>query len=361
MVALAGCGSDDSSRPPAPGRRAGQARSRGLHHRHRQPVLADTPGSRWIYRETDRGDASSDRRGQVTTRRRRSPTAWRRAWSTTGWTEDGKVVEDTDDWYAQDPDGQRLVPRRGHHRVRERQADTKKGSFEAGVDGAQAGVIRCPADPKPGMTYRRRSTTRARPRTGASAQRGRAGRGAVRPLPGRADDRGLEPARAEGARAQVLRPRRRPVLATSVSGQRPRGARPVREGLGNSRGGLAAQAVAGAAHRLDRVRPERLVDLLAQVADVDVNHVRAVLVLVVPGVLEQAVAVRTSPGWRMNVSSSANSWRSGRSRRRLARRGGSGRDGGRPPASTVGLSTGPRRPSARRRASSSAKENGLVR
>ena len=42
--------------------------------------------------------------------------------------------------------------------------------------------------------------------------------------------------------------------------------------------------------------PEGPVDLLAQVADVDVDDVRAVLVLVVPGVLEQLVAGEHLPG-----------------------------------------------------------------
>src|SRR5678815_3317670 len=50
------------------------------------------------------------------------------------------------------------------------------------------------------------------------------------------------------------------------------------------------QPVAGAADGLDRVNPERPVDLLAQVADVDIDDVRPVLVGVVPGVLEPLVA-----------------------------------------------------------------------
>src|SRR3954466_15830411 len=50
------------------------------------------------------------------------------------------------------------------------------------------------------------------------------------------------------------------------------------------------EAIAGAAHRLELRDAERAVDLVAQVADVDVDDVRAVLVVVVPGVLEQLVA-----------------------------------------------------------------------
>src|SRR3954464_14529249 len=68
--------------------------------------------------------------------------------------------------------------------------------------------------------------------------------------------------------------------------------------LSYSRGGglvpaavlLVAQAVAGAAHRLELGDAERAIDLVAQVAGVDVDDVLAVLVVVVPRVLEQLVA-----------------------------------------------------------------------
>ena len=53
---------------------------------------------------------------------------------------------------------------------------------------------------------------------------------------------------------------------------------------------LPAEPVAHAAHRLDRPAPERPVDLLSEVAHVDVDDVRAVLVRVVPRVLDQLVA-----------------------------------------------------------------------
>src|SRR5919108_2521896 len=53
---------------------------------------------------------------------------------------------------------------------------------------------------------------------------------------------------------------------------------------------LATKAVAGAAHSLDRVAPERAVDLLSEVANVHVDDVRAVFVRVVPAVLEEVEA-----------------------------------------------------------------------
>ena len=60
--------------------------------------------------------------------------------------------------------------------------------------------------------------------------------------------------------------------------------------MGSRLTAVLPQAVAGAAHGLERLAPERPVDLLAQVADVDVDDVRAVLVSEVPGVLEQLEA-----------------------------------------------------------------------
>src|SRR5215210_699327 len=59
---------------------------------------------------------------------------------------------------------------------------------------------------------------------------------------------------------------------------------------------VRAQAIARAAHGLDRLDAERPVDLLAQVADVDVDDVRAVLVLAIPRVLEQLEAVEDLAG-----------------------------------------------------------------
>jgi hypothetical protein len=52
---------------------------------------------------------------------------------------------------------------------------------------------------------------------------------------------------------------------------------------------ILAKPVAHAAHRLERLDPERPVDLLAEVAHVDIDHVRPVLVLEVPRALEKLV------------------------------------------------------------------------
>src|SRR3954468_14609249 len=80
------------------------------------------------------------------------------------------------------------------------------------------------------------------------------------------------------------------VSARATNGNYNAGARsvPATPGVGPLR--LVPQAIPRAAHGLQLRHAERAVDLVAQVADVDVDDVRAVLVVVVPGVLEQLVA-----------------------------------------------------------------------
>jgi len=66
--------------------------------------------------------------------------------------EDGKPVEVTDDWYAQDSEGN--VWYFGEDTVSfDHGKPDRSGSFEAGVNGADAGVIMA-ARPEAGMTYR---------------------------------------------------------------------------------------------------------------------------------------------------------------------------------------------------------------
>src|SRR3954451_3696240 len=65
------------------------------------------------------------------------------------------------------------------------------------------------------------------------------------------------------------------------------GGRLLRRGHRSTR--FPAKAVPGAAHRLERRHAKGPVDLLAQVADVDLDDVGPVLIPGLPGVLEQLV------------------------------------------------------------------------
>ncbi len=68
-------------------------------------------------------------------------------------TEGGELVEVTDDWYAQDQEGNIWYLGEKTAEYEKGEVVTRAGSFEAGVDGAQAGIL-MPADPEPGMSYR---------------------------------------------------------------------------------------------------------------------------------------------------------------------------------------------------------------
>jgi hypothetical protein len=68
-------------------------------------------------------------------------------------TDDGAVVEDTRDWYAQDADGNIWYLGEETAEYEDGQIVSTEGSWEAGLDGAQPGIL-VPADPEPGLAYR---------------------------------------------------------------------------------------------------------------------------------------------------------------------------------------------------------------
>jgi hypothetical protein len=66
---------------------------------------------------------------------------------------DGGVVEDTLDWYAQDARGNVWYLGEQTAEYENGRIVSTEGSWEAGVDGAQAGIV-VPAEPEPGLAYR---------------------------------------------------------------------------------------------------------------------------------------------------------------------------------------------------------------
>jgi hypothetical protein len=111
------------------------------------------PGTRWIYKETD--EEGEELRVVVTvtsaTKEVANGVTARVVRDTV--TQDGEVVEDTFDWYAQDSDGTIWYLGEDTAEFEDGEVATREGSFEAGVDGAMAGVI-MPGDPAVGMAYR---------------------------------------------------------------------------------------------------------------------------------------------------------------------------------------------------------------
>ena len=110
------------------------------------------PGARWIYRET--GPDGAEQRVVVTvTNETREVMGIEARVVHDVVTEDGALVEDTFDWYAQDADGNVWYLGEDTKEYEDGEVVTTAGSWEAGVDGALPGVI-VPAEPEVGLTYR---------------------------------------------------------------------------------------------------------------------------------------------------------------------------------------------------------------
>jgi hypothetical protein len=159
LALLAGCGGDENG-SVAP---AGDGLPQGSEPVELDPASFTAnvdnrywpmePGTRWTYREVDEEGkevivvvtATSETKGianGITARVVRDTV-----------TENGEVIEDTFDWYAQDAEGNVWYLGEDTAEFEEGKVKTTAGSWEAGVDGALPGVI-VPASPADDMTYR---------------------------------------------------------------------------------------------------------------------------------------------------------------------------------------------------------------
>lgn len=119
------------------------------------PYWPMEPGAKWVYRETDAEGANQRVVVTVTDRTRRIATGAeaRVVRDVVTDTDTGDPVEVTDDWYAQDPDGNVWYMGESTAEYEDGKVVSRAGSFEAGVDGAEAGII-MPGDPEVGQSYR---------------------------------------------------------------------------------------------------------------------------------------------------------------------------------------------------------------
>ncbi len=110
------------------------------------------PGARWIYRETDPSGNALKVKVVVTTRTKQilgiDATVVHDV-----VTDHGELVENTWDWYAQDGCGNVWYLGENTKEYENGVVVSTAGSWEAGVDGAQPGVV-MPADPQVGLSYR---------------------------------------------------------------------------------------------------------------------------------------------------------------------------------------------------------------
>jgi hypothetical protein len=117
------------------------------------PYWPMAPGSRWVYRETDTEGKEQKVVITVTGKTKKVAAGITARVIHDVVTEDGKPVEITDDWYAQDECGNVWYLGEDTTEYENGKPVSKAGSWEAGVDGAQPGVI-VPAKPRVGLEYR---------------------------------------------------------------------------------------------------------------------------------------------------------------------------------------------------------------
>lgn len=167
-IPLGGCGDEDDDGDREPATTAASVDASGARlPQGAEPVELDpsrfstridnpywpmAPGSRWSYRETDRAGKAQRVEVTVTSRTRRIAGIEARVVHDVV-TEGGRSVEVTDDWYAQDEAGNVWYLGEDTKEYEGGKVVSTAGSWEAGVDGAQAGVI-VPAHPRPGLSYR---------------------------------------------------------------------------------------------------------------------------------------------------------------------------------------------------------------
>jgi hypothetical protein len=152
LVALgAGCGSSAKSALPQ-GDEPSKLDPADFTTAIDNPYWPMAPGDRLIYRET--GDEGAERRVVVTVTPDTKTIMGIDARVVHDIvTENGSVLEDTFDWYAQDADGNVWYLGEDTKEYENGELKTTEGSWEAGVDGAEPGII-LPADPEPGLSYR---------------------------------------------------------------------------------------------------------------------------------------------------------------------------------------------------------------
>jgi hypothetical protein len=116
------------------------------------PYWPMAPGSRWVYRDVD--VEGGRKRVEVTVTKETKMIMGIEARVVHDVvTEDGDLVEDTFDWYAQDADGNLWYLGEDTKEYENGKVKSTEGSWQAGVDGAQGGIV-LPAAPRVGMTYR---------------------------------------------------------------------------------------------------------------------------------------------------------------------------------------------------------------
>ncbi len=113
------------------------------------PYLPFKPGARWVYRSTDGKEQIEVEVLQET----RMVMGIAATVVRDRVSEDGELIEDTFDWYAQDRDGNVWYLGEDTKEYKDGKVVSTHGAWEAGVDGARPGIIML-ATPTIGKAYR---------------------------------------------------------------------------------------------------------------------------------------------------------------------------------------------------------------
>jgi hypothetical protein len=112
------------------------------------PLLPLLPGSQWVYE-----DGEGERTEVTVTDRTRLVMGIEAVVVADQVFEDGELIEDTEDWFAQDTEGNVWYLGEETAEYEDGEIVSTEGAWEAGVDGALPGIV-MQADPQPGQAYR---------------------------------------------------------------------------------------------------------------------------------------------------------------------------------------------------------------
>ena len=115
------------------------------------PYLPLVPGNRWVYEGVE--DGETERVEVEVTNERHDVMGISAVVVRDTVYEDGELVEDTYDWFAQDLDGNVWYLGEDSREFEDGEMVSTEGSWEAGVDGALPGIVML-ADPGIGDAYR---------------------------------------------------------------------------------------------------------------------------------------------------------------------------------------------------------------
>jgi len=152
VLALAGCGGGGSKSSSLPqGTKPVKLDPANFTTTIDNPYWPIRPGSHWVYREVEDGEVHRD--DVTVTNQTKTLGGIEARVVHDRVSQNGETLENTDDYYAQDSDGNLWYLGEDTSEYKNGKLKTKEGSWAYGVDGAQPGVI-VPASPKQGMKYR---------------------------------------------------------------------------------------------------------------------------------------------------------------------------------------------------------------